>query len=97
MATCGTDVVLSGHLHTSHVSCTELKHDGSGWAVVLSQAGTSTSTRLRGQLPSFSVLRVCLKELAIRPYDWEVETGRFAAGREQDFARGEFGWREVGG
>lgn len=97
MTTCGTDVVLSGHLHTSHVSCTELKQDGSGWAVVLSQAGTSTSTRLRGQLPSFSVLRVGLKELAIQPYDWEVETGRFAAGRGQHFARGEFGWKEVAG
>ena len=92
MADCRGDVVLSGHLHTTHVACTALHEGDSGWAVLLSQAGTATSTRLRGQEASFNVLIVRPKFIEFEPYVWDNQQRCFAPVSATNFSRVGTGW-----
>lgn len=50
----GADLILSGH---AHVASAEL-HDVHGRAMIVARAGTATSTRLRGQAPSFNLIEI---------------------------------------
>jgi 3',5'-cyclic AMP phosphodiesterase CpdA len=93
MATCGGDAVLTGHLHTTSVSCTELKEGESGWSVMLSQAGTSTSTRLRGQPPAFNVLRIRPRVIEFQPYSWDGVQLGFEPTAATTFTREVRGWQ----
>jgi 3',5'-cyclic AMP phosphodiesterase CpdA len=92
MAACRADAVLSGHLHTTHVGCTALEEGESGWAVLLSQAGTATSTRLRGQEASFNVLRVRPKLIEFQPHVWNKERLCFVPDSTTNFNRVASGW-----
>ena len=92
MADCRADAVLSGHLHTTYVACTALHEGDSGWAVVLSQAGTATSTRLRGQEASFNILRVRSKFIEFQPYVWDNERLCFVLVSATNFSRMGTGW-----
>ena len=95
MATCGADVVLSGHLHTTFVGCSALQDDGTGRTILLSQAGTATSTRLRGQEASFNVLRIRAKTIEFQPYVWETKQLGFVPGLTTVFHRETSGWAVV--
>jgi 3',5'-cyclic AMP phosphodiesterase CpdA len=95
MAACRADAVLSGHLHTAHVGCTALEEDESGWAVLLSQAGTATSTRLRGQEASFNVLRVQPQLIEFQPHIWNKERLCFVPESRTNFSRGASGWGAI--
>ncbi len=53
---CGTDLILSGHLHTWHVG-TFAEGERGGAAVQL-HAGTSLSSRLRGEPNDFNVIDI---------------------------------------
>jgi 3',5'-cyclic AMP phosphodiesterase CpdA len=92
MAECRADAVLSGHLHTTHVACTALHEGDSGWAVLLSQAGTATSTRLRGQEASFNVLHVKSKFIECQAYVWNNERLCFRPASATNFSRVATGW-----
>jgi 3',5'-cyclic AMP phosphodiesterase CpdA len=96
MAVCGADAILSGHLHTSHVGCTALAEGGAGWSVLLSQAGTATSTRLRGQMASFNVLRVRPGLIELETHVWNSNTKEFLPNATSSFARGDSGWKAFG-
>src|SRR4029078_11048952 len=95
MADCRGAAVLSGHLHTTHVACTALREGDSGWAVLLSQAGTATSTRLRGQEASFNVLIVRPKFIQSQPYVWDNQQLCFAPLSATNFSRGGTGWGAI--
>ena len=56
-AECGVDLLLSGHLHRTHSGSTALRYEIAGYAALVVQAGTATSTRGRGEANSFNVLR----------------------------------------
>jgi len=80
----GIDLVLAGHAHTAGV---RLLHSG-GRSLVLSQVGTSCSTRLRGSANSYGVVTISRGNLRIEHRFWEggaFEPGRrFAFGRDAD-------------
>ena len=50
IAACGGDVLLAGHLHTSHIETTAKRYrlENDRVALVI-QAGTATSARVRGE------------------------------------------------
>jgi 3',5'-cyclic AMP phosphodiesterase CpdA len=68
-AECGADVLLSGHLHASHVG-----HGLGGgervpgFGTLVVQAGTATSSRTRAEPNAFNVLRVAAARIDVETY-----------------------------
>jgi predicted phosphodiesterase len=76
----GADLMLSGHLHVAHAGAvaTGVRHADS--TAVLVQAGTATSSRLRGEANSFNVIRVQAPGVEVRSERWSAEAGAFLPG-----------------
>jgi len=67
---CGVDLLLAGHMHTSHSQSSAARYKLSGYAALVVQAGTATSTRGRGETNSFNVLRVEHERIEVERYSW---------------------------
>ena len=76
-AGCGVDVFLSGHLHHSHVGDTAQRYRIDGYAALVVQAGTATSTRGRGEANAFNVLRIGREMLELAIWQWQDGPGEF--------------------
>lgn len=79
-AEAGADVVLGGHIHLPYVA--ELTPPGAGGArIVVAQAGTALSSRVRRQAPnSVNVIRHEASDAArfsVERWDFSVERGEF--------------------
>jgi 3',5'-cyclic AMP phosphodiesterase CpdA len=88
-AGCGVDLFLSGHLHTTRAGSTARRYRIEGYAALVVQAGTATSTRERGEANAFNVLRIGLRSLGLATWSWRSAEGRYRPSAEQRFA-----WRE---
>lgn len=66
----GVDVLLAGHLHASHAGNTAARHPIAGYAALMVQAGTATSTRGRGETNSFNLLRIEPDRVTVERYGW---------------------------
>ena len=86
------DMILSGHLHMSGVGETTKRYPLPGRAALLIRAGTATSTRRRGEVNSFNVVRVARPEVAIDCMVWQANEGRFVVASTERFRRTEVGW-----
>jgi 3',5'-cyclic AMP phosphodiesterase CpdA len=75
LAECGADVLLSGHLHSAHISDTVRRYNIYGHSALVVQAGTATSTRHRGEQNSFNCLRLTPAEIAIESWAWDAQNG----------------------
>ena len=71
LAQVGADLFLAGHLHVSHVGHTADRYNIAGHSALVVQAGT-LSTRGRGELNSFNVLRFARPEMTIERYSWQT-------------------------
>jgi 3',5'-cyclic AMP phosphodiesterase CpdA len=92
-ASCGADILLSGHLHESYASDTKLRYKIDGFAALVVQAGTATSTRGRGETNSFNVLRVAHPNVRVQRYAWNGTD--FAPADEAAYEHGTQGWRKI--
>ena len=72
------DVFLSGHLHQSNIDTTAHRYRIGGFAAVVVQAGTATSTRGRGEHNAFNVLRIGASDLRVQTWQWSAEQVAFA-------------------
>jgi 3',5'-cyclic AMP phosphodiesterase CpdA len=97
-ATAGVDFFLSGHMHVSLAMSTAKRHDIDGFAALMIQAGTTTSTRGRGEANAFNVLRIGATTLDLETWRWEPTLAQFTGGVAQRFAytKGK-GWAAVAG
>ena len=77
LAECGADVLLAGHLHTSHIGHTATRYKIEGHSALVIQAGTATSTRERGERNSFNLVYVEHPAIAVERFVWE-ESGVFS-------------------
>ncbi len=64
-ARCGVDMILSGHLHVSRRSASAVRYRIPGYSALMVQAGTATSSRRRGELNSYNIIRIERPDIAI--------------------------------
>lgn len=77
-ARCGADLLLSGHLHAGSVGSTAARYPlPGGYSALLVQAGTATSTRVRGEANSFNVIRIDAPRIEVQPQVWDPAAGAF--------------------
>ena len=95
LAALGVDLLLSGHLHATHAASTAGNYPIEGFAALVVQAGTATSTRGRGETNSFNVLRVRSRRIRVERHGWVESTGTFQRVHSEDFERCEQRWSAV--
>ena len=95
LAAAGVDLLLAGHLHLQHTALTAQRYHIEGHSALVVQAGTTISTRGRGETNSFNVLRIERPQITIEHYLWRPEQGDFTGGTTERFVRGSDGWNRA--
>jgi 3',5'-cyclic AMP phosphodiesterase CpdA len=95
LATSGVDLVLSGHHHLAHFSDTAEPLRVGGHSAVLVQAGTAVSTRGRGQLNSFNLVRTNREQIEVSSHSWSETAAAFELSATARFERSPDGWRRT--
>lgn len=95
-AACGVDLLLAGHMHASHAGNTAARYEFPGYAALMVQAGTATSTRGRGEENAFNLLRIGAGLIEVQRYSWQGAAGAFVAGAPDRFERAGGAWRLAG-
>lgn len=91
----GIDLFLTGHLHASYTGHTAHRYNVGGRTAVVVEAGTATSTRLRGEQNAFNVLRVSGDAIDVELRTWDGRA--FVTSSTQQFSRTAAGWSTAGG
>jgi 3',5'-cyclic AMP phosphodiesterase CpdA len=76
-AECGVDMVMTGHLHESHITM----HEQAGHRILLVQAGTAASLRGRGSerlKNSFNLVEVSEQEIKVISYVYSNDASDFS-------------------
>jgi 3',5'-cyclic AMP phosphodiesterase CpdA len=92
LAACGADLLLAGHLHVSHTLGTAARYKIAGHSALVVQAGTATSTRGRGELNSFNVIRVARPEIEVERMDWSIGSRGFVSALSSRYRHTAGGW-----
>lgn len=79
------DVFLSGHLHHTAVATSARRYHIAGFAALLIQAGTATSTRERDESNAFNVLRIGENDLQVQTWRWSPALSAFTQQAAADF------------
>jgi 3',5'-cyclic AMP phosphodiesterase CpdA len=88
----GIDVFLTGHLHVTFAGPTAKRYNIGGRSAIVVEAGTATSTRVRGEPNAFNLLRIDHGCIAVEHLVWQATSGTFAAGDAQRFDQTPDGW-----
>ena len=91
----GVDVFLTGHLHVTFAGPTAKRYNIGGRSAIIVEAGTATSTRVRGEPNAFNVLRIDRQEIVVEHLVWQAPLGTFAKGEVQRFEHAADGWRSA--
>ena len=93
-ADAGVDILLAGHFHRAYSISAQEMVDTAGPALVV-QAGTATSTRVRGgEQQSFNWMEVVKDRVELQVHRWEE--GAFVGGRPTFFEFANGNWRFAG-
>ena len=87
---CGADMVLSGHLHTWRAVPFETQS-----GILLVQAGTGLSTRVRGEPNDMNLIAVEGRRAEIERLVAEAPGTRFESADRATFVKDESGWRQL--
>lgn len=91
LASVGADLFLAGHLHVSHIGRTAERYRVAGHSALVVQAGT-LSSRGRGELNTFNVLRMTRPDVTIERYSWESGSDTFQQSFAGTFRHTPEGW-----
>jgi 3',5'-cyclic AMP phosphodiesterase CpdA len=83
----GVDLLLSGHMHASHAGNTAERYRIDEYAALVVQAGTATSTRGRGEVNSFNVVRVEPDRVEVDRFGWDAVGRQFSLMKTEPFLR----------
>jgi 3',5'-cyclic AMP phosphodiesterase CpdA len=93
IADCGADVFFSGHLHVANIGQTANRYRlDSGRNALIIQAGTATSTRVRGEVNSFNLIEFEFPNLTVKRFECARAENGFREAQAQEYAQGEKGW-----
>jgi 3',5'-cyclic AMP phosphodiesterase CpdA len=90
----GVDLLMAGHLHMSHAGNTQARYKISEYAALVVQAGTATSTRGRGEVNSFNVIRIDRERIEVDRYGWDMVHAQFQVLATEKFMRAGNVWTE---
>jgi 3',5'-cyclic AMP phosphodiesterase CpdA len=90
-ARCRIDFFLAGHLHLALVGSTA-RYGIPGYRVPIFQAGTTISSRARGEPNSFFVHTVDRDEISTATYMWDAGGQDFTLSETHHFSRTAEGW-----
>lgn len=90
LSACGADVILSGHLHSWRVG--PFRAMGS---LLLVQAGTGLSTRVRGEPNDFNLLTAAPGRLTVERHSARADESGFDIAGASDFRKARDRWVEV--
>ena len=88
----GIDVFLTGHLHVTFAGPTAKRYDVGGRSAIVVEAGTATSTRVRGEPNAFNVLRIERHAIVVEHMVWSETARAFTPREVQRFEHGPDGW-----
>ena len=94
LAAVGADLFLAGHLHRSHVSGSAERYRIAGHRALVVQAGT-LSTRERGELNAFNVIRLAAPDAAVEHHTWDSEGHRFTRSWTGEYRHEPDGWKNT--
>ena len=92
MVNAGADVFLTGHLHVTYAGHTAERYDAGGRSAIVVEAGTATSTRMRGEANAFNLLTINRDQVLVESYGWQPTQRTFAVGDVTRFERTPTGW-----
>jgi 3',5'-cyclic AMP phosphodiesterase CpdA len=92
-AECRVDLLLSGHLHHGEVGNTATRYRIEGYSALVIHAGTATSTRRRGEVNSFNVVRIDRPAVSVERWVWDSGNGAFRAEAPKSFVFEGGAWR----
>ena len=95
LASAGVDLLLAGHLHLHHTGLTAQRYRIEGYSALIAQAGTTISTRGRGEANSFNIIRIEHPEITIAHHVWSPERADFVEDGTDRFVRGPKLWTRV--
>jgi len=94
IADAGVDLLLTGHYHQASSRNVTSYHLTTKRTVLVSEAGTAISKRLRGEVNSYNLIRVDHLHVACEQRDWDGH--RFAATRTERYAHFDGHWSAHG-
>jgi 3',5'-cyclic AMP phosphodiesterase CpdA len=95
LSACGADLFLAGHLHVSHTGHTAKRYKFAGRSALVVQAGTAASTRARGEVNSFNVIRLSGSDVSIDRMEWRRSEAAFVVSVTDHFRRTSVGWSRL--
>ncbi len=89
------DMLLAGHFHIGGTRNATARYEMTDYCALIIAAGTSISTRGRGQPNSFNVIKIDVPSATILQYRWRPDSVRFNLASEEKFVRHSDGWTRV--
>jgi hypothetical protein len=86
--------LMAGHLHQSHAGNTQARYKIGGFAALVVQAGTATSTRERGEVNSFNAIRIEPARIEVERWGWDAVHEQFQLIGLEKFIRSGNVWTE---
>ena len=90
---CNIDVLLAGHLHLAYHDDVRGYHAGTKRSVISIQAGTATSTRLRGEPNAYNRITIERDHVHVSVRAWNRDG--FAPALATDFRKVDGAWKRV--
>lgn len=85
LVSAGASVLLAGHFHAAYTGGTAHRYALGGYSALVVQAGSATSTRLRGTPNSFNILRIDPPRVQVELLEWDSDARLFLVKETKEY------------